>query len=60
MQLHFYTDFKNINRLKSGIEIQVWNKSLADESDVHICFDPSEYEIRRKNKRVFKVNKLSF
>lgn len=58
MKLHFYVDFKSIELIEKGQVTEVWNKSIAKETDIHISVDISNYNIfRTENKNVYRIGK---
>ncbi len=45
MSVHFYTTLEFLDALEQGKIINVWNKSEAKETDIHISFDLSQYNL---------------
>lgn len=45
MELHFYTTWRNVEKLWAGKEINVWLKYVASNMDVHISLNKAQYDI---------------
>lgn len=59
MNLHFYTKFEYAQKLQQNEKIQVWTKSEAVKTDVHISLNTEYYTIERvsDSDHIFKVSK---
>lgn len=58
MKLHFYVDFESVELIENGQVTEVWNKSIAKETDIHISIDVSKYNVfRTENKNVYRIGK---
>lgn len=57
MNLHFYTKFEYAQKLQQNEKIQVWTKSEAVKTDIHISLNTHYYTIERvsDNNHTFKV-----
>jgi hypothetical protein len=56
MEFHFYTTFDNINSLRNGIDINVWNKDNARPCDIHISLNMDKYELEQKVNGYYRVS----
>lgn len=60
MELHFYTRFEYAQKLEQGEKIQVWTKSEAVKTDIHISLNINYYSVERvsDSNAIFKVSKI--
>ena len=58
MIMHFYTHFRNIEKIEKGEVTQVWNENESMNGDIEISLDYDDYNVfRTPNNNVFEVGK---
>lgn len=58
MQLHFYTTLNNIREIENGNRAEVWIKTKAKASDIHISIENIEYRLYKTDvDNVFELQK---
>lgn len=55
MELHFYTTYDNIQMLREGDNIQVWTKTKAIATDIHISLNMDKYAFHKLSDNVYEV-----
>jgi hypothetical protein len=56
MEFHFYTTYDNVNSLRNGIDINVWNKINARPQDIHISLNMNKYTLEQKGNGHYRVS----
>lgn len=58
MQLHFYTTLDNVREIENGNRAEVWTKTKAKESDIHISIENIAHHLYKTDvDNVFKIQK---